>query len=452
LDRADPGSFRDPASRVVLGDSTATRILDERGLADWRALKETGFFRRATADGRLIATTEVDPPEGAAGALEHPRLGVITYPFEWTFSMLRDAALLQLDLMLEALAEGLILKDATPYNIQFVGGRPQFIDVGSFEKYRKGEPWIGYRQFCRQFLHPLLMEAWCGVPFQPWLRGDPEGPTSAQMWRLLPARRKATPAAILHIGLQARAEARLAGQEVRRSLAEAGFSAELIRANVEKLRDLVQSLEWEGSEGTWATYHGCDHVARDRDKKTEFLVQALEEVSPATVLDLGCNDGHFSQVAVSRGADAVAVDGDEVVLDRLYRSLVPGTPINPVLVDLQNPSPSQGWAGVERPALFQRVRPDLVVAYGLIHHLIYTASIPPRRVVEWLASFGAPVVVEFVDPADPMVDRLTANKRPEELHPDRDRESFERIVSEHFRVVREADLPGGTRRLYHLDR
>ncbi|HEX7100196.1 MAG TPA: methyltransferase [Acidimicrobiia bacterium] len=452
MNRADPGSFRDPASHVVLGDTTVTRILDERGLADWRALQQTEFFRRATADGRLIETSEVEAPEGAAGALEHPRLRFITYPYEWTFSMLRDAAVLQLDLMLEALAEGMILKDATPYNVQFVGGRPQFIDIGSFEQYRKGEPWIGYRQFCRQYLHPLLMEAWCGVPFQPWLRGDPEGPTSAQMWRLLPARRKASPAAILHIGLQARAEARLAGREVRRSLAEAGFTADLIRANVEKLRALVESLEWETAGGAWSTYHGCDHVARDRNLKTEFLIEALEEVSPATVLDLGANDGHFSQVAVSRGADAIAVDGDEVVLDRLYRSLTPGVSMTPVLTDLQNPSPSQGWAGVERPSLFERARPDLVIAYGLIHHLIYTASIPPANVVEWLAGFGVPVVVEFVAPEDPMVAQLTANKRPEELHADRDREAFERLVRRHFEVVREADLPGGTRRLYHLAR
>ena len=111
-----------------------------------------------------------------------------------------------------------------------------------------------------------------------------------------------------------------------------------------------------------------------------------------------------------------------------------------------------GWAGVERPALFARAQPDLVVAYGLIHHLIYTASVPPVRVVEWLASFEVPVVVEFVAPDDPMVGRLTANKREDELHADRDREGFERILERHFRTVDDTDLMGGTRRLYHLAR
>ncbi|HEX2154904.1 MAG TPA: methyltransferase [Acidimicrobiia bacterium] len=450
MNRSDPGSFRDPASRVVLGDGSVIRLLDERGLEDWRALADTRLAKNAVDDGRLIASTEVDAGGEAAGALEHPRLPFITYPFEWTFSMLRDAALLQLDLMEEALSEGLILKDATPYNIQFPSGRPQFIDVGSFERYRSGEPWVGYRQFCRQFLYPLMLRAWCGVPFQPWLRGDPEGPTSAQMWKLLPARRKAGPAALLHVGLQARAEARMKGQAVRSSLAEAGFSADLIVANVRKLRSLVAAMEWDESEGTWAEYQGCDHVARDREAKTDFLNLALNAVEAETVLDLGANDGHFSRTAVEKKAMAIAVDGDEAVLDRLYRSLVRGTAITPVLSDLSNPSPAQGWAGAERPALFERARPDLVIAYGLIHHLIYTASIPPARVVEWLAGFGAPVVVEFVAPDDPMVARLTANKRPEELHPERDRESFERLARSHFTIRDDADLPGGTRRLYHL--
>ena len=436
---------------MVLGDKTVTRVLDSRGLKDWKALAATTFFGKAVEAGHVVSSTEIPAPEGAAGALEHPRLPVITYPFEWTFGMLRDAARLQLDLMEQALGEGLILKDATPYNFQFPAGRPQLIDIGSFERYRTGEPWIGYRQFCRQFLYPLMLRAWCGVPFQPWLRGDPEGPTAAQMWNLLPARRKVSPAAMLHVGLQARAERRMSGQAVRQSLADAGFSSDLIVANVRKLRSLVDSLEVPEGGGAWAGYVECDHVARDRDSKAQFLSEVLDRLEPSIVLDLGANDGYFSLLAARKGSTAVAVDGDETVLDRLYSRLEPGTHLVPVVADLSNPSPSQGWAGEERPALFERAKPDVVIAYGLIHHLIYTASIPPAKVVEWLASFGAPVVVEFVSPEDPMVGKLTANKRPEELHDDRDRAGFERLARDHFTVAGELELAGGTRRLYSLE-
>jgi hypothetical protein len=448
---SDPGSFRDPASHVVLEAGSVLRLLDDRGLANWRAIADSAFVRRAVESGRLVSSEEVPPPEGAAGALRHERVPVITYPYEWTFSMLRDAALLQLDLLSEGLADGVTIKDATPYNIQFVANAPLFIDVGSFEPYREGEPWLGYRQFCRQFLYPLLLRAWAGVPFQPWLRGDPEGPSADQMRRLLPARRRLHPAALLHVELQARAERTMRGRAVRSSLAEAGFGAELIQANVRRLRSLIESLEWEGDEGDWSGYHGCDHVGRDRSAKTAFLQQSLADIEPGVVLDLGANDGHFSLVAAGSGALAVAVDADEAVLDRLYRQVgATQTSIVPVLSELSNPSPSQGWAGVERPALFDRVGADLVLAFGLIHHLIYTASVPPGHVVDWLASFDSPVIVEFVGPEDPMVEQLTANKRADELHPARDREGFEGLVGRRFQVVRAHELEGGTRVLYDL--
>lgn len=446
----DPGSFRDPASRIVLDEDKAVRLLDERGLEGWRALSATKFFRSAVDDGRLIDAVEMgDPPPGSAGALEHPRLPLITYPYEWTFSMLKDAAMLQLDLLEEALSNGLTIKDATPYNIQFVAGRPMFIDIGSFETYRKGEPWIGYRQFTRQFLFPLMLRAWVGVPFQPWLRGDLEGLTSGQMARLLPWRKRFNPSALLHVRLQARMEDRMADRSVRQELGEAGFSADLILANVRKLRSLIQSLEWEHGSDGWSAYVDCTHVGRDRATKAEFLSAAIDRLSPRRVVDLGANDGHFSKIAAESGALAVAVDSDEPVLDDLYRRSI-GSSLAVVLTDLANPSPSQGWAGEERASLIQRARPDLVVAYGVIHHLIYGASIPPREVVRWLASLGCPVVLEFVSPADEMVAKLIGNKLPHELHPDREDPEFRALLEPSFQIVEEQSLTSGTRVLFLL--
>ena len=446
----DPGSFRDPASHVVLGEDKAIRQLDERGLEGWRALSGTEFFRSAVADGRLIDAVEMaDPPQGSPAALEHPLLPFISYPYEWTFSMLKDAAILQLDLLEGALSVGLTIKDATPYNIQFVDGRPMFIDIGSFEAYRQGEPWIGYRQFTRQFLFPLLLRAWVGVPFQPWLRGDLEGLTSAQMSRLLPFRRRFNPSALLHVRLQARMEARMADRAVRQELGAAGFNAELILANVRKLRSLIQSLEWEHSAAGWSTYVEYSHVARDRTAKSEFLTSAMQRLAPGRVVDLGANDGHFSRIAAGTGALAMAVDSDEAVLDDLYRNSA-GSGLAVVVTDLANPSPAQGWAGVERASLIDRARPDLVIAYGLIHHLIYRASIPPKEVVRWLSGFACPVILEFVSPADEMVARLVGNKLPHELHGDREEAEFRALLEPWFGITDEQTLTSGTRVLFAL--
>ena len=189
----EPGSFRDPDSRVFTTDGRVLRLLSEQGLADWRELSSTGLVDELVGEGRLVGTREVEEEAalgeaihgGVAGVLEHDRIPFVSYPYEWTFSMLRDAALLQLGLLRRALDQGLILKDSTPYNVQFWGTEPVFIDVGSFEKQREGEPWAGYRQFCMLFLNPLLLQAYKGIDFRPWLRGSLAGITPAETRHLL---------------------------------------------------------------------------------------------------------------------------------------------------------------------------------------------------------------------------------------------------------------------------
>ena len=444
---ADPGSFRDPSSRVLIGPDRATRLLSARAVEAWEKVAATDFIANATQTGRVISSSEVAHTSDGTAFITHPLIPFISYPYEWTFHMLKDAALLQLGLLSDALDDDVTIKDATPYNIQFVDGRPTFIDIGSFEPYRSGEPWIGYRQFTRQFLFPLMMRAWANISFQPFLRSNLEGPTASQMVSLLPADKRLRPSVAMHVGLQAKMEERMRGESVRDDLKSAGFGKDLILANVSKLTKLVSSLEWEGAD-TWSDYTECAHVERDRSSKTDFLKQALANHHPRRVADLGANDGHFSKIAAQGGATVVAIDGDEPILDRLYRS---GTEVSPVVADLTNPSPSQGWAGSERSSLHDRLRPDLVIAYGLIHHLIYSASIPPRLVVEWLSSFGCPVVVEYVSENDEMAQRLTANKKSHELHEGRSRTEFEQIArTSGFTVSQTEEIAGGDRVLYEL--
>lgn len=448
---ADPGSFRDPASRVVVEDDRVLRVLDPRGVQAWEALASTDFFARAVADGRLIPselTERADYP--AAAVLEHPRVPLITFPYEWTFSMLRDAALLHLDLLEGALGEGLTMKDATPFNVQFVNGKPIFIDVGSFQPYRDGEPWIGYRQFTRQFLFPLMLRSWLNVPFQPWLRGAMEGPTPAEMRQMLSLRNRLRPGALAHVSLQARMESRMSGRAVRADLRSAGFSEELILSNLRRLRKLVQSLRWEEPlPDGWSEYKTHAHVERDRQTKSEFLDGMLTRRRPARVVDLGANDGHYSALAAGRGALAVAVDNDEPVLDGLYRTSQ-GRSVATVLCDVADPSPAQGWAGEERPGLWERIRPDLVVAYGLVHHLVYTASIPPEKVADWLRSFGCPVALELISPEDEMVALLTANKEPAELHRGLSEADWRDTLVQRFDIVSAQNLESVTRVLLEL--
>ncbi|MGH8874370.1 MAG: class I SAM-dependent methyltransferase [Acidimicrobiia bacterium] len=467
LDRArwsaEPGSFRDPAGRVFHAGDHVYRTLSEQALGDWRALRSSRLFERATGDGRLVATEEVGADQAGAlmpagewaGLLRHAPVPFISYPYEWTFAMLRDAALLQLDLLEGALAEDLILKDATPFNVQWRGARPTFIDLGSFERLEPGDLWVGYRQFCRQYLYPLMLRAYKGVPFQAWLRGDPEGPTAADLRALMSTRDLLRPGVLLHVALQARAERRFQGsaRDLRRELRAAGFRKELIEANVRRLRKLVAGLHWDRAESAWSEYADqCDHVARDRDQKGRFLDEMLETVKPQVVVDLGANDGHFSQLAARTARQVVAVDADEAVLDRLYGRLASqgvGN-VQPLLADLANPSPGTGWDNREHLPLTDRLRPDLVVCYAVVHHLAIGHNVPLGYVVEWLHRFDSPVALEFVAPDDPMARRLTANKRADQVHPDYHEMGLRRALDGLFEVERETTLGEGTRTLMAL--
>jgi hypothetical protein len=379
---ADPGSFRDPLSRVYVGADAVWRGLSEQGLADFEAYAATDAYRSAIAHGRLVATTRVPvdeaPIEGTwAGALRHERIPVITYPYEWAFSMLRDAARLQLELSAAALEEEVLTKDASSYNVQFTGARPVFIDLGSFERLVPGEPWAGYRQFCELFLNPLYLQAVADLPFQPWLRGSVQGISPTDTARALGRRHRLRRDLLTHVRLHARAEARYADadadRDVRGELSRAGFGPKIIAAQIANLQRAVDRLEWKASASTWSTYSERGHYTdRDLDAKADFVTRATAGLRAPTVLDLGANDGHFSRVALAAGASlAVAVDGDHLVVDHLYRQLRRDgeARILPLVVDLADPSPGLGWRSRERLPFVERVRPDLVlqVLFGFLN-------------------------------------------------------------------------------------
>ena len=456
----DPGSFRDPLSRVYIDDRAVWRGLSEAGLADFEAYAATQAFRRAQDDGRVIATTAVPVAEapvgdGWAGALRHDRVRVITYPYEWTFSMLKDAALLQIDLTREALAEGVLTKDATSYNVQFQGARPVFIDVGSFERLVPGEPWPGYRQFCELFLNPLYLQAEVDVPFQPWLRGSVHGISPTAMAHAMGKRRRFRRDVLTHVRLHARAETRYANADMERDVKDemkrAGFGPKIVDAQMANLRKAVERLEWKASASTWSTYSQRGHYTdADLEAKEAFVAATTAALPEPMVLDLGANDGRFSRVAVGAGASlAIAVDGDHLVVDHLYRQLRSEgeTRILPLVMDLSDPSPGVGWRSRERPSFVERVRPDLVLCLAVIHHLAISGTVPFPEIVAFLHDFGAPLVVEMPHRDDPMAARLLARKRAG-VFDHYDRPQWEAALRERFDVDEQVTLPSGTRTIY----
>jgi hypothetical protein len=459
----DPGSFRDPLSRVYVGPDAVWRGLSKEALADYEVLAASRFFQRAQERGDVVATELVDGPIGVPGdwaaVLRHRRIDVLSYAYEWPFEMLRDAARLQLSLTRGALAEQLITKDATPYNVQFGGTKPVFIDIGSFERLRPNEPWPGYRQFCELYLNPLLVQAVRDVPFQPLLRGSIHGISPETAADLLRGSGGLQKGVFTHVKLHARAERKYADadreRDIKAELKKAGFGPGLIDAQLRGLEKTVEALKWKQQSSTWSDYGDRAHYSPDDLQAKEAFVAATIDAAgpPRLVLDLGANDGRFSRVALQAGArSVVAVDSDDVVVDRLYRDLrAEGEQrILPLVLDLSDPSPGLGWRSRERPPFVERVRPDLVLCLAVVHHLALTNTVPLDEIVTLLADFGSPLVVEFPHRDDPMAARLLARKRPG-VFDAYDVTTWERALAGRFKVRAQQTLPSGTRTLYRCD-
>ena len=457
--RPDAGSFRDPLSRVFVDDDAVWRGLTADALADFEALASSNFFAAALERGDIVATERVTDghplPGDWTGVLRHARIGVLSYPYEWSFEMLRDAARLQLTLTREALAESLITKDASAYNVQFVGSKPVFIDVGSFEKVRRASrgPAIDSSASCSSTRSTSRRWATCPSSHCCAATSTASAPASRRRSSAAGRFRKGV---FTHVRLHARAERRYADadreRDVRAELKRAGFGPALIDAQLGNLEKAIDRLSWKQQDSTWSGYGDRGHYTdRDLEAKSSFVAAAVTAIGqPDIVLDLGANDGHFSRLAVDSGACSVAaVDSDHLVVDRLYRQLREQGErrILPLVVDLADPSPAIGWRSRERPSFVERMRPDLVLCLAVVHHLALTNNVPLDEIVALLADFDAPVVVEFPHRDDVMATRLLARKRSG-LFDAYDIANWERALEHRFVIDERQSLPTGTRTIY----
>ncbi len=460
----DTGSFRDRSSRVFLRSGEVYRALMPVAQADWLRVSQQPFFQQLLSDCSVIRTRELSADEAArfdlspsiAAVLHHDRIPFVTYPYEWSFSMLRTAALLHLEILTKAIEAGSILKDSSPYNVQFRGTKPVFIDIGSFVTHGENEPWTGYRQFCELMLFPLLLQAYKQIDLQPVLRTRLDGISAKEFLRHLSWRDRFRPGVFTHGWLQSLLERQTSSSQADTvgGLKSSGFDRRLIQQNLRKLTTLLQQLKWQPDTTQWSHYrHELPHVVQDLEVKSSFVRQVCEKYRRSLVWDLGCNDGHFSRIAAEHADDVIAMDQDHGCVERLYLELAANaaTPQNivPLRIDLLNPSPAQGWRGRERSRLEDRGRPDLILCLGLIHHLVIAGNIPLPEVVDWLASLQSEVIIEFPSKQDPMVRSLLRNKVDQ--YDDYSLPALEAALQQTgLKIQNRAALPSGERTLLYV--
>ncbi len=462
----EPASFRDPSSTVFYADGEVYRGLGDVAAGDYKSLTDTTFYPRALKEGRLVGTEALSQEAMQAISLlkpwpvvlKHERIPFISYPYEWTFSQLRDAAILHLELLADALDEGLTMKDGYAYNVQWRGAQPTFIDVPSFER-STGGPWAGYRQFCQTFLFPLMIQAHRDIPFRPWLRGQIDGIEPRQARAMFSGRDAVRKGVLKHVMLHSVLDAKMSGNKAgseatKAELSDAGFSIELTKATVKAIVKTVKDLKYKAADSHWETYQSTStYTDEERDVKAAFVDSVLAAWSENGKLgmawDMGCNDGTYSRIAAKHADSVVAVDGDEQTIDSLYRALKQerNKKILPLVMNLTDPSPGIGWRGTERLPFETRHKPDAILCLALVHHLALTANVPLPQILDWYASFGSRLIIEWVDPTDPMGKRLLSLK-PAGTFPDYRAEVFERLLEERFVIDRREQLASGTRTLF----
>ena len=448
-----PASFKDPSGFIFEAGGTLYRQVNRSYATAYDQLMSSGLYKQLTAKQLLITHTELD--SNLTGSpdwyktLQPDTIPFISYPYEWSFEQLRDAALLTLQIMRLALNHGMILKDATPFNIQFIGGRPVFIDTLSFDLYDATKPWVAYRQFCQCFLFPLYLEHYLKKDVQKILSVYIDGIPVDVTARLLPWKSNLSLGVWLHVYLQ---------NTVQRGKKP---GANAVQFQKKKLLDLLSHLDtilqrFPGErtyKTTWNNYYDDTILSQEYLQEKEKLFRAFcSGLTVRTALDIGANDGYFSRILATQGIDVVASDVDGQCISRLYREVSRNKTANilPLILDVANPSPAVGFHNRERASFFDRIQTDLVLALALVHHLVIGKNIPLPLLAGWFNDIAPLLIIEFVPKQDDKVQQMLSSR--EDVFGDYTQEHFEACFSRYFNLEDRRPVPGTHRILYLMKR
>ena len=453
-----PASFRDPAGFIFRRDGQLYRQVNDRHRDNYDAMMTGGLYDALIEHGLLIphSVADVAPADPTQGSLvlRPETVAFISYPYEWAPGQLQAAAEATLRIQQIALGFGMTLRDASAYNIQFHHGRPILIDTLSFEPLVEGRPWVAYGQFCRHFIAPLALMKYVDVRLGSLLRTEIDGVPLDLAARALPSRTRFTWGLGVHLHAHAASQKRHADDGEATGRVQS-VSLGALKGLVESLLGLTRKLGWEPPESTWRDYYPkAESYTEDASlHKRDVVASMLEGVEARTVWDLGANTGQFSRLAAElTGASVLAVEMDPSAVELHWRDCQRegNGDVLPLLNDLANPTPAQGWAHRERDSLEGRGPADVVLALALVHHLAIGNNVPLSSVMEWFSRLGRSLIVEWIPKEDPMVVRLLASR--EDVFDAYTTDEFEAAVKEWFDIKQQIPLEGSLRCMYLLER
>jgi hypothetical protein len=453
--QAVEGSFRDPSGFVYTRGGTLLRQVNQGFRQQFDAFMASGLYDELTREGLLVPHEQAGLDLAASGeayaVLQPERIAFISYPYEWSFGQLQDAATLTLEIQERALAKGFTLRDSSAYNVQFQGGRPVFIDTLSFAPHEEGKPWEAYKQFCEHFLLPLTLMSTRDIRYSTLLRSYLDGIPLDLGSRLLPRRTWASLPTLFHIHLHAWAQGRYSASAVSSVAKGRSMSRSALLTLVKNLGAAVRRLSWRPTGTEWADYTTDTNYSESAARsKRQMVVDYLRGPGTGIVWDLGANTGEYSRAAREIASLVIAFDLDPAAVERNYQGVRGNRDagILPLLLDLTNPSPAQGWAGQERLSLADRGPADVLLALALVHHLAIGHNLPLDRIASYLSRLGRRLIIEFVPKSDSQVRRLLLS-RPD-IFPSYTKEGFEKAFARYFTISAAARVEESERWLYSM--
>lgn len=452
-----PGSFRDPSGFLFIRDGVIYRQVNASYRSHYDHLLQSGLYQDLVDAGLLIAHVEVHltlaRSDEAYKVIRPEVVPFVSYPYEWSFSQLKAAALATLAIQKRALAFGMSLKDCSAYNIQFVRGKPTLIDTLSFEMYQEGLPWVAYRQFCQHFLAPLALMSYRDVRLNQLLRVYIDGVPLDLAASLLPFRSRLRLPLLFHIHLHARSQQHFADKVIDRDAVQGRVSRQSLLGLIDNLESAVKKLQWNPQGTDWADYYQDDsYDSVGLEHKKRLVAEFLDEAAPKTVWDLGSNVGLFSRIAASKGIQTISWDMDPGCVDINYRQVIANGETNllPLVLDLTNPSPAIGWENRERMSILERGPADAVLALALVHHLAISNNVPLDKIASFFAKLCRWLIIEFVPKDDPKVQKLLATR--EDIFLDYTRQGFEDAFGRSFVIKRSEPIRNSKRILYLMEK
>lgn len=448
-----PSSFRDPSGFMFYREEKLYRQVNLTYKHHYDFLFQSGLYDLLVSSNLLIPHKEVEISPGDPATVYKiilpDKIPFISYPYEWCFSQLQNAALTTLRILKMALNYNMTLKDASAYNIQFINGKPILIDTLSFEKYHDNRPWVGYSQFCRHFLAPLLLMKYIDGRLNKlmlnFIDGIPLDITSSilQKYSFLKF------GTLFHIYFQAKAQSFMINKQISGKKREVSKSS--LVSIIDNLIGLIKKLKFKLPRTEWANYYEQTNYTEEGIlNKKKIIGDLLGKIKPSWVWDFGANDGTLSRIASEQGIFTLCFDNDAFAVEKNYRQCLKNceTNIFPLLIDLTNPTPSIGWENRERMSLLERGPTDTLLALALVHHFVISHNLPLSKIADLFRKLCKSLIIEFVPKQDSQVQSMLADR--EDIFCDYTQENFEHEFSKYFTIKEYVKITDSERSIYSL--